>query len=256
VNDDAAAWWRLLPKQGSTRPRGPARHGKYQRRDPDRRPGEGGQLARARSSSGTDSMAAAVPDDPYANYSALIDSVESGAVAPLRGSWLLSLYERKGRIVRRQDLPPEAFWTAAELRAIVERAKAHFGDDESAGLAAVGRLFTALSYRWLAKGEPDPDGFHLERVANFLYSYLGRGNPKFDDWKEEFVSTYLGLTPLNKDLFAPLDQSDAIDCAVFWDFGVLWQKKLLDAETGTQEDDRTTEQKAQFDAGLKASNVW
>jgi len=66
----------------------------------------------------------------------------------------------------------------------------------------------------------------------------------------------LGYTPLNKDLFAPLGQSDAIVCAVFWDFGVLWQKKLVDAETGTQEDDRTTEQKAQFDAGLKASNVW
>jgi hypothetical protein len=101
--------------------------------------------SREQGAAGTDSMAAVAPDDPYANYSALIDSVESGAVAPLRGSWLLSLYERKGRIERRQDLPPEAFWTAAELRTIVERAKAHFGDDESAGLAAVGRLFTALS---------------------------------------------------------------------------------------------------------------
>jgi len=134
--------------------------------------------SREQGAAGTDSMAAVAPDDPYANYSALIDSVESGAVAPLRGSWLLSLYERKGRIERRQDLPPEAFWTAAELRTIVERAKAHFGDDDTACLAAFGRLFTALSYRWLAKGEPDPDGFHLERVANFLYSYLGPGRPK------------------------------------------------------------------------------
>ena len=94
----------------------------------------------------------------YIDYEALLRSVDSGAVAPLRGSWLLELFEAGGRLKRRQDLPEEAFWRPEELRAIVEAARAHFADDAVAGLAALGHLFNALSYRWLAKGQPDPDG--------------------------------------------------------------------------------------------------
>ena len=196
----------------------------------------------------------------YDDYEELLRTVESGAVAPLKGSYVLELYESGGRIKRRQEMPAEAFWTAAELRAIVEAARRHFGDDREAARAALGHLFNALSYRWLAKGQPDPDGFHLERVANFLYSYLGRGNPKYltHDGRgiedEEIESEYLELTPLNACLFEPLGLSSP-DCAIFWDFAVLWQKALPD-EKGEQEDDRTDEQRAQFGEGLGASNVW
>jgi hypothetical protein len=84
----------------------------------------------------------------YFGYEALLHSVESGAVAPLRGSWLLKLYESGGRLSRRQDLPPEAFWSAAELRGMVDAACRHFCDDEDAARAALGHLFNALSYRW------------------------------------------------------------------------------------------------------------
>ena len=68
----------------------------------------------------------------YYEFVALIASVESGAVAPLRGSWLLRLYEQGGRLQRRQDLPAEAFWSAAELRALVDAAMRHFSDDPQA----------------------------------------------------------------------------------------------------------------------------
>ena len=118
-----------------------------------------------------------------------------------------------------------------------------------AGRKALGFLFNALSYRWLAKGQPDPEGFTLERVANFLYSFLGRPHPK-KKGSEGTEDLYLLRTPLNRELFAPLGLTHAIDCALFWDFGVLWQKKLVDAD-GTQVDDRSEEQKAQFSSGLK-----
>ena len=117
------------------------------------------------------------------------------------------------------------------------------------GRQGLGWFFGGLSYRWLAKGQPDPDGFTLERVANFTYSLLGRPHPKYEH-AEEYKDNYLECTPLNTELFAPLGMTDKIDCALFWDFGVLWQKKLVDAE-GTQVDDRSDEQKAQFSEGLK-----
>ena len=104
---------------------------------------------------------------------ALLESVESRAIAPLRGRWLVELWQsnvewvkltekeggylrengehgkwewhgRGGRLKRRQDLPPEAFFSAAELRRLV----AKLGDD-------FGLLFVALSYRWLSMSHPE-----------------------------------------------------------------------------------------------------
>ena len=65
---------------------------------------------------------------------ALLASVESGAIAPLRGSWLVDWEARGGRVQRRQDLPPEAFFPAKKLRRLVKA----LGDD-------YGLLFVGLS---------------------------------------------------------------------------------------------------------------
>ena len=54
--------------------------------------------------------------DFYFLKEALLDSVASGAIAALRGRWYVALRRRGGRLRRRQELPAEAFWTAAELR--------------------------------------------------------------------------------------------------------------------------------------------
>ena len=43
------------------------------------------------------------------------------SVAMLRGSWLINLYESGGRIRRRQELPPEAFISAEELKKLKKR---------------------------------------------------------------------------------------------------------------------------------------
>ena len=69
---------------------------------------------------------------PHFGPEALLASVESGAIAPLRGSWLVDLEARGGRVQRRQDLPPEAFFPADELRRLTEA----LGDDY--GLLYVG----------------------------------------------------------------------------------------------------------------------
>ena len=84
-------------------------------------------------------LAAALP--PHFGPEALLESVESGAIAPLRGSWLVALHGRGGTLQRRQDLPPEAFFSAAELRKLV----AALGED-------YGLLFVALSYRCAPRG--------------------------------------------------------------------------------------------------------
>ena len=85
----------------------------------------------------------AIDPEHYSGLQALLDSVASGAIRPLKGRYIIELDERGGRLQRRQDLPPEAFWTAAEL----ERVARALGDD-------FGMLFVALSYRWLKKGDP------------------------------------------------------------------------------------------------------
>ena len=78
--------------------------------------------------------------DHFFGNAGLLASVESGALAPLRGSYIAKLHRDGGRLKRRQDMPPEAFWTATELRAVVEALGSAFGV-----------LFVVLSYRWLSK---------------------------------------------------------------------------------------------------------
>ena len=160
----------------------------------------------------------------YFAVDALLASVESGAIAPLHGRWLLALWERGGRLQRRQDLPAEAFWSAAELRHEVARL----------GPERFGALFVALSYRWLSKEHPDPRGFHLSIVAAVLGLYFAETS----EWKK---ANYSPLTAAYA--AAGLDWKTA-DCALFWDFASLYQPPRAEAHN------------ALFGLGLKASNIW
>ena len=186
----------------------------------------------------------------YYAFDALLESVASGAVAPLRGSFVLALHKQGGRLRRRQDLPPEAFWTAQELKDVIDKATAALGHGSDRN-EAVGQLFCALSYRWLAKGEPDPDGFHLERVANFCKAFVG-----------EKIGVKKLVSPLRSELYDKIGSSMGVshsgrgapihtwwdgplDCAIFWDFASIFQGA-----------DRTREQRELFTLGLRASNVW
>ena len=71
---------------------------------------------------------------------ALLCAVESGALALLKGSAIVRLWREGKRIEKRQEMPLEAFWSAAELRATAIA----LGED-------YGLLFVVLSYRWLTK---------------------------------------------------------------------------------------------------------
>lgn len=130
----------------------------------------------------------------YFEVDALLASVESGAIAPLRGQWLVALHESGGRLERRQDLPAEAFWTADELRQVATMLGDNFG-----------LLFVAVSYRWLESSHPDPEGFHLSIIATVAKLYLGeagkRGFPP--DFKSQLAAAckLVGVSP---------------DFAVFW----------------------------------------
>lgn len=93
------------------------------------------------------------------SFELLVSAVDSGAVAPIRGTFLIELSRNGHCLARRQDLPPHAFWTADELRA-------------TAALQGAESLFIVLSYRWLSVHHPDPHSFHLNIIASAIQSYL------------------------------------------------------------------------------------
>jgi hypothetical protein len=168
--------------------------------------------------------AAADAPNPYFDVETLLASVESGAIAALKGTWLVGLHKRGGRLSRRQDLPRKAFWSAGELR----RVALALGDD-------FGVLFVALSYRWLTKKHPDPDGFHLGIVASVAELYL---NPR--GWKDRFGDDHysqLAAAFRKHGLGLP-------EFALFWDYASLHQPPRTDAEAKL------------FPKGLQNSNVW
>ena len=83
------------------------------------------QRQKTEAGTGTRDTETPAPRPPHFGPEALLASVESGAIAPLRGSWLVRLEADGGRVQRRQDLPPEAFFPADELR----RLTGALGDD-------------------------------------------------------------------------------------------------------------------------------
>ena len=83
------------------------------------------QRQKTEAGTGTRDTETPAPRPPHFGPEALLASVESGAIAPLRGSWLVDWEARGGRVRRRQDLPPEAFFPADELR----RLTGALGDD-------------------------------------------------------------------------------------------------------------------------------
>jgi hypothetical protein len=72
-------------------------------------------------------VANAAAPNPCFDVETLLASVESGAIAAVKGTWLVGLHKRGGRLSRRQVLPPEAFWSARELRRVARALGDDFG---------------------------------------------------------------------------------------------------------------------------------
>ena len=162
----------------------------------------------------------------YFEVEALLESIRSGAIAALRGSYVVELHDKKKPIAHRQALPAKAFWTADQLSSIFDKLVKKYKRKEATKRFC--KIFVGLSYRWLDKGRPDPDRFHLSRVGEAARLY---------------ISDKAKATSLYHLVFTPIGLKK-VDFALFWDFASLYQG------------DRTPEQKELFFRGLKASNIW
>ncbi|KAL1500092.1 hypothetical protein AB1Y20_012766 [Prymnesium parvum] len=150
---------------------------------------------------------------------ALLDAIRVGAVGALRGSFVGELAAAKLPLPRREDAPASAFWTAAELQKLYDALCEKHADEAAARFC---KLFVMISARWLSKDEPDPQQFHLRRVADAAKMYIKSDDP------------LRGVKPL---IFTPLGLKKA-DFCVFWDYASLFQGDGADARAlhaaGTQ----------------------
>lgn len=87
--------------------------------------------------------ALSVWDTKYVAFEYLLQRIEESDFLLLKGSWLANEIKVR-RLLRQQDLPPEAFWIAEQLRA-----EQHIV------------LHVAISYCWLDRAHPDPRAEHL-----------------------------------------------------------------------------------------------
>ena len=141
----------------------------------------------------------------YTTAEGLVPAVQSGALAPLRSSYLKHLVESGEALQKRQDLPEAAFWDVAAFQRLTE--------SECACVYPFSPCRTAGSRR---------------SIPTRTASTCPRSLPS---WR----CTRRGLKKMG---------INVDDCAVFWDFGSLFQPE------------RTHDQKALFREGLRASNVW
>jgi len=107
-------------------------------------------------------------------------------VALVKGSWLVELSGRGGRLPRRQDLPREAAWEGEELRRDAEQYEAEARQRRP-------HKVVAISHCWLRREHPDPHGEQLAIVSKLIERRMQ-------------------------------DVGPGVDLAVFWDYCSLFQE--------------------------------
>mmetsp|Transcript_39712 Transcript_39712/g.74460 ORF Transcript_39712/g.74460 Transcript_39712/m.74460 type:complete len:580 (+) Transcript_39712:54-1793(+) len=121
--------------------------------------------------------------------------VKTKAIVFVSGKWLIKHLHELQPLPRRQDLPREAF---LDPEALIEGTKeveeswsiegnpgrvkgmTHW-DDMYFSTRHASVIRVVLSYAWIRKGHPDPDGFHLKLLAHLVSLLLSIPNIKFDD---------------------------------------------------------------------------
>ena len=93
----------------------------------------------------------------YTGAESIWAALESGAVALVKATWLVSQAMADAVLPRRQELPKEAFMSVAEL-------KAQYKQGNRDGVLPV----IAISFCWDTPPHPDPTGAQLKTVAAML----------------------------------------------------------------------------------------
>ena len=189
----------------------------------------------------------------FREVDALLESIRSGTIRLLRGSHIIKRAKAAQPLLRRQELPDEAFYDHDDLMRVLQKLRDKFGREDEfsehgdivkrGGDSRFMSLFHALSYRWITKDHPDPDCFHLRiiaEVAEARITDVNSSGKRLGPWRI---------------VFEPIGMAEAdVDIAVFWDFGSLYQSDRV-----KHVDDRTEAQKQLFAGALSkggALNVW
>ena len=138
-------------------------------------------------------------DTKFFAFGGLLHSVASGAICPVRGSYLVRLWRGGDLLKPRLALPAEAFWTATELEALLRACQAAMEPERA--LESFGTFCIALCHRWLSGSSPEPDG-----VSRFQLSHVG-----------QFAESYIQLVcaPLMR---TACGEAAVADCAIFWPY--------------------------------------
>ena len=107
------------------------------------------------------------------SISALIELISSGAVLPVRASYVCDLAKAGKCLEPREALPEKAMWTGEQLSLLLRSLKGPFAQDEAERRMAT--LFVGVAWRWLTPTHPDPDGKQLAGLAAVANLYLGAG---------------------------------------------------------------------------------
>ena len=113
----------------------------------------------------------------FFQYGALLRSVATGELRPLRGSYVLSLWREGRRLPPRELLPPSAVWSAAELRTLHHDCRAAYGTAD--GDATFGLLLVAFSITGRRRADDyNPHGVDVgDGLGRMTEAYLRNGAP-------------------------------------------------------------------------------
>ena len=132
----------------------------------------------------------------------LLKSVESGAILPIKGSWLVSLKETGGVLKRRDHTAPEAFWSPADLW----RRAQSLGEDADL-------MFVAISHAPRLPQQDEMAGVYLQLVASVAKLYLGTSG--------YYTKAPAEMSPLAMAHLKAGLPEESSDFAVFWPFASL-----------------------------------
>ena len=182
----------------------------------------------------------------YNDIDAIEEFAAEGDVAFAFASYYLELAAQGGRFPRRQEVPQHAVVGKAALKRMADEVRAwrkllaQHADKPHVAWAMRFPPFVVISYAWLSKEHPDPDGRQLREVlAPAIEWYMAeRARLTQESLYEEEIG------PAAPNQIGPAARLDApftaegVDFAVFVDYCGLWQHE------------RTSEQGASFARGL------